>query len=116
MGGGGGNSENVISNAVLIFKTPRNAFVLDCLLELNSTFSTSEWGYNGPHVVTRVWSKWAERADVADSVSVVSQNTFYLFSWSNVAPALLPQGFFPEREAALCPSSGRRRALRSAHQ
>ena len=78
----GWESENVVNCAVLIFKKPRNTFMLDCLLELNATFSSTDyWGCNGPHLVTRIWRRyWAERADAADSIRVLSQNYFYMFA------------------------------------
>ena len=90
----GWQNRETLNNAVLVFKNPRNAFVLDCLSELNRTYSTKEWGFNGPKAVTRVWRKWEQKSNASAlaSVQVLGQESFYLFPYQVVAAHCFQNG------------------------
>jgi hypothetical protein len=82
----GWQDKTYANNAVLVFKKPGNAFVFDCLLEMNSAYSTTGWGNNGPKLVTRVWLRqWKDRGNASNSVRVLSQESFYLFPYQKLA-------------------------------
>jgi hypothetical protein len=80
----GSQSRNFANNAVLVFKKPGNAFVYDCLLEMNNTYSTILWGFNGPGLVSRVLKRWEKRSNASDSIRLLSQESFFLFRYQSI--------------------------------
>eukprot|EP00898_Chlorokybus_atmophyticus_P003286 jgi/Chlat1/3959/Chrsp26S04205 len=95
----------VLNGAILIFDRGAD-FILQCLVEFNTTYRTDSWGWNGPELVTRVAGRFPKGGkglrvntyftlegmdDQHEVWEGMARETYLFHYWNKITQALVPE-------------------------